>query len=211
MKTIALISLLATLATGPLPAQSPEPEENISNQKPGNVREQIREKVREKMQQRREERLSPDERKRFEAARQKALDDPEIARLRENAESANRAFFDAMRRKMQEIDPGLAEVLGKAGGPREGVGSKRRPPGLESLDEGERQRLQAAREIAAQTPSVQAAEQKRAAAQTPEERRTASEAYFDAMRTAILQADPSLEPTLDKIRPPHHRKGKSKD
>lgn len=206
MKTIICLGLLTAITAAPLPAQPADTTEPPTRL----FREKMREKMRDKMQ----ERLTPEQRERFEAARKSALADPEIAKLRENAESANRAFFEAMRKKMQKIDPGLEEILRKAGGPPPGGPhfgpgpDKRWERGFESLNEGERQRLQAARKIAAQTPSVQAAAEQRESAKTPEERQAANKAYFDAMRTAILQADPSLQPTLDKIRPPKSRKEK---
>lgn len=191
MKTIISLSLLAAITAAPLLAKPADPTEPPTRP--------FRDKMRE--------RLTPEQRQQFESAREKALADPEIAKLREKAESANRAFFEAMHKKMQEIDPGLEEILRKAGGPHFGAGPHSRwKKGFKSLNEDERQRLQAAREIALQTPSVQAAAEQRKLAKTPEERHAADKAYFDAMRTAILQADPSLQPTLDKIRPPKFQK-----
>lgn len=65
------------------------------------------------------ESLPPEARQRFESAREKALKDPQIQELREKSERGNREFFEAMRRKMQEIDPGLAELI-KDYAPRKG-------------------------------------------------------------------------------------------
>jgi tripartite-type tricarboxylate transporter receptor subunit TctC len=50
-------------------------------------------------------------RQRFLAAREKALEDPKLQRLRKNAELANKEFYKAMRTKMLEIDSGLAELV----------------------------------------------------------------------------------------------------
>jgi len=152
--------------------------------------------------------LNPEERERFEAARKKALEDPAIKALRDKAESANREFFEAMKAKMNEIDPGLAEILkNKAGDKfRDGKhgGDER---GLASLSESERQRLMAAREIAKTSPAVQAAEEKRKAATTPEEKMAAAKAFHEAMKSAILAADPSLAGVLEKIKPDQPKKG----
>lgn len=54
--------------------------------------------------------LPPEARERFVAAREKALQDPEIQILRSNALNANRELIKATRRKMAEIDPGLIEI-----------------------------------------------------------------------------------------------------
>ncbi len=51
---------------------------------------------------------TPEVRKKFDAAREKALQDPDLQQLRKDAEAANKKFFEAMRKKMVEIDPGLA-------------------------------------------------------------------------------------------------------
>lgn len=150
------------------------------------------------------EKLSPEERKRVEQARKKALEDPKIAELRRKAEAANREFVDALQKKMLEADPALAGILPKMRpGHREGPGGKGRGPGggWAALEEGERQRLVAAREIARQAPQVQIAEQKRQAAQTREERKQATKEYREALRAAMLAADPSLAPLLEKISP----------
>ncbi|MCX7868490.1 MAG: hypothetical protein N2322_00935 [Terrimicrobiaceae bacterium] len=161
-------------------------------------------------------RLSPEERRRFEEARRKALEDPKIAELRQRAEAANREFFEAMRKKMNEIDPGIEDLVRKGGRDerrkekdgKDGKDGKRFPgwnkeggKGLGSLSEDERQKLAAAREIARQTASVQAAERKRAEATTPEERRQAAIEHAQAMKEAILAADPSLAPILEKLHP----------
>lgn len=179
------------------------------------MRQRHAQKMQERGRDRMTDRLTPEEKERFEAARKKALEDPTIRQLREKAESSNREFFEAMKAKMNEIDPGLGELLkskrGWDGKPAALKGEKGKRPGfskgrgssqdLSDLSEGERQRLMAAREIAKQSPAVQTAEQNRAAASTKEERKAADEAFRKAMRDAVLQADPGLAPVLDKISP----------
>jgi hypothetical protein len=54
----------------------------------------------------------------------------------------------------------------------------------------ERQKLQAAHEKATQDPSVQAAHEKM---------RQAHKEFRDAMRAAMVKADPSIQPILDKL------------
>ena len=168
------------------------------------------------------EKLTPEQRKRFEDARQKALQDPKIKELREKSDRANREFFDAMRAKMQEIDPGLAEIIKenapnwKGGGGRdmkdgkEGKegreGREKRPgqggPGFGNLTDAERQQLLTAREKAKEDPAVMEARKKREAATNPEERQAAGDAYRKAMNEALIKIDPSLGPILKKIEPP---------
>ena len=141
------------------------------------------------------ERMDPEVRKKFDAAREKALKDPELQQLRKGAEDANKKFFEAMRKKMVEIDPSLAE-FGKRQSERAAEWR-----GYASLSDKEREQLRAARNIAKQDPAVQEAEKKRDSANTPEERKAASDAYRKAIGDAMLKADPSLAPVLEKLKP----------
>lgn len=199
MKVPLLVSAAVFAGLLGLSAQSPQPSPS-GDQKPD-------ETVREKPGSKWRDRLPPEVLKRFADARKKALEDPQIQALRETAGKANKEFFAAMRKKMIEIDPGLADLvkdrLKEGGGPGFGKGKDN---GFASLEEGERQRLMAARTVAKNDPGVQAAEQKKNAAQTPEERMTALKEYRRAMDEAILKADPSLAPVLEKIKPPKRQK-----
>jgi len=161
------------------------------------------------MKERVRENLPPDVRQRFDEARQKALQDPKIQDLQKTVDNANREFFKAMRDKMLEIDPGLGDLVkshftnnnSKKDGkePRkEGDGT----PGMARLTDAERQQLMAARAKAKADPTVQDAEKARDAATTPAERTAATEAFHKAMRDALLKADPSIAPILEKMAPP---------
>jgi hypothetical protein len=68
---------------------------------------------------------------------------------------------------------------------------------LANLSAVERQKLQAARRKAMQDPSVQAAHDKM---------RQAHKEFRDAMRAAMLKADPSIQPILNKM-PAGNRRG----
>jgi hypothetical protein len=68
--------------------------------------------------------------------------------------------------------------------------------GLSNLSPDERQKLQAARQTAMQDPAVQAAHDKM---------RATHKEFHDAMRAAMLKADPSIQPILNKIPPPNRR------
>jgi membrane glycosyltransferase len=61
---------------------------------------------------------------------------------------------------------------------------------LANLSPEEREKLKAARQKAMQDPSVQAAEEKMKEARTE---------FVTAMRAAMLKADPSIQPVLNKI------------
>lgn len=150
----------------------------------------------------------PEVRQRFEAAREKAMQDPKIKELRETADKSAMELFKAVREKMLELDPGLADLIkkrdeggpGGGKGPRpEGGGSGPNSPGMASLTDAERGKLMAAREKAKADLTVVAADKKKDAATTPEDRKTASEEYRKAMHDAILKVDPSLAPVLDKL------------
>ncbi len=152
--------------------------------------------------------VPPELRERFREAREKALDDSKVRRLREEMEKSAKAFREAMRDAMLRADPGLAEALknwkDRPGRPGKWDKPDNRPPGggFESLSEGDRQRLMDAREKAKDDPAVVAAREKRDNAKTPEERMQASKEFHDAMRAALLKQDPTLGPVLDRIKPP---------
>ena len=78
-----------------------------------------------------------------------------------------------------------------------GRGGRRWEQRLANLSAEERQKLQAARQKAMQDPAVQAAHDKM---------REAHKEFRDAMRTAMLKADPSIQPILNKI-PAGNRRG----
>jgi hypothetical protein len=137
-------------------------------------------------------------RQRFLAVREKALEDPKLQRLRKNAQRANRDFFKAMRTKMLEIDPGLAELVRKFS-----MQFRARrawsEEGLSALSEEERHKLLSLMAQVEDDPAVAAAEKNRWEAVTTAERKTAFEAYRQAVSKAMLKVDPSIAPILDKL------------
>jgi hypothetical protein len=139
------------------------------------------------------ESLPPETRKRFEAAREKALQDPKLQELRHAFESAKRDFLKAMRDRMLEIDPGLADIVRKRAGERKSWGED---GGFGNLSEDERQKLRSTREKAENDVAVQAAEEKR---------REASEEYRKVLRDAMVKDDPSVASLLEKMayKPPN--------
>ena len=144
------------------------------------------------------ESLPPETRKRFEAAREKALQDPKLQELREAADRAKRDFLKATRDKMLEIDPGLAGVIKKRAGERKSW-RRRHLSGFGNLSEDELEKLRSAREKAKSDLAVQAAAKKKREANTLEERNVASEDYRKVMREAMVKADPSIASLLEKM------------
>jgi hypothetical protein len=133
------------------------------------------------------ESLPPETRKRFEAAREKALQDPKLQELRHAAESAKTDFLKAMRDRMLEIDPGLADIVKKRASERK---SWKEKGGFDNLNEDESQKLTIAREKAENDVAVQAADEKR---------REASEEYRKVLREAMIKDDPSVVLLLEKM------------
>ena len=72
----------------------------------------------------------------------------------------------------------------------QGPRGKRWEQRLANLSPEERQKLQAARQKAIQDPAVQAAHEKM---------RAAHKEFRDAMHAAMLKADPSIQPILNRI------------
>lgn len=144
------------------------------------------------------EALTPEERKQFMEARQKAEAAPEVAETKTKAMEARKAVMEAMKAAMVKADPSLAPIVEKmhaAGGPKE-------------LTPEERQKLQAARKSAMADPDVQKA---MAEAQPLEK------AHRDALHAAMLKADPTIGPILEKVeaavkeKMPRHKKGEAKE
>lgn len=153
------------------------------------------------------ESLPEDIRDRFRELHAEAMQDPKIQELRAKAQAASKEFRDAMREAMSERDPELAEKVRSHFEKRWKKDGDAKPwkqkieEAVKSLPPGEKDRFEKAREIAKQAPAVQQAEAKLQAAQSPVERREASKELREAMRAAMLTADPSLADVLDKIRP----------
>ncbi|MEI8293585.1 MAG: hypothetical protein WCG66_06255 [bacterium] len=189
------------LAPAQQPAATPPAGANPQKQGPGGEWRKQREFL---------EGLPEDVRNRFKEAREEAFKDPKIQALREKAEDASRELREAVRNAISAKDPELAEKLGDFFKTREKEFKNREKkqhvevPGesaIQKLPPAERDRFQAAREIAKQAPAVQAAEAAMKAAQTPETRRESIKAYHKAMHEAMLTADPSIADLLDQIKP----------
>lgn len=148
------------------------------------------------------EKLDPKQRERMKAAHEKALQDPEIREARERVAAAANDLREKMRAAMLKADPGLEEVMKKQA-PNARPGREEAPAakGFSGLDEGERSKLMAARQAAKSDPKVQAAKTDLEAARTPEERKTAGEAYRKAVSDAVRERDPSLGPVIDRLGP----------
>lgn len=57
--------------------------------------------------------LSPEERQKFEAARQKAMQDPSVQAAHDKMRQAHKEFQEAMRAAMLKADPSIQPVLNK--------------------------------------------------------------------------------------------------
>lgn len=155
--------------------------------------------------------LPEDVRKRFKEAREEAMQDPKIQALRQKVEAASKELRDAVRQSIAEKDPSLATQIADRmkthSNDSKNKEKKSRPDGgsesaIQKVPPAERDRLEAARQIAKQAPAVQSAEAAMKSAQTPEARREAGKNFQKAMRDAILTVDPSLADVLDQIKSP---------
>lgn len=204
MKTRLLIPLFAVCSSAVLLAQTADNTKSSPSGPPGDPGKNgaWRDKMRDKML----EHLPPELRKRFEAARDKAMQDPAIQELKKKADAAGEDFRTAMRDAMIKADPGLAEMLKERMDDKGRSGNKDgrhiESPGFTNLSENDRQKLMAAREKAKDDPAVQAADAKRKDAKTPEQRQAAMEEFHKVMKDALLKADPTIGPILDQLKPP---------
>jgi len=144
--------------------------------------------------------LTPEERDRIAAAREKANEDPTVRSLREARDKLGEQLADAMRAAMLSADPTLAPALDKIKEARERA--KKMKEKFRSLSPEQKQQLKAARQKAKDDPSVQAAREKLRDAQGHDAKRAAARDLHQAMRAAMLKSDPSLGSLLDQIGPP---------
>jgi len=213
MKTSLLIPLFAA-CTGLLCAEPPSeggPRPGLpasispgGDPTGGGKHDKMRDKMRDKMM----DNMPPEIRARFDAARDKAMQDPKIQELKAKADAAGDEFRKAMREAIMKADPGLAEILKEQFKGKMKDGKPGEKPGFANLSEGDRQKLMAAREKAKDDPAVKAAEAKKSEAKTPEERQAAMEAFHKAMKDALLKADPTIGPLLEQLKPPHGGPGR---
>ena len=90
----------------------------------------------------------------------------------------------------------IAPVAFTQGRQRGGGGERAMGGAMGNLTQEERQKVMTARRTAMQDPAVAAAKEKMQAA---------SKEFHDAMDAAMLKADPSLKPILDKMPKGHER------
>jgi hypothetical protein len=150
------------------------------------------------------ESLSPEMRKRFRAAREKALQDPRLQELRKKAKRAKREFFQAVRAKMLEVDPGLANIVKKHAFERRAWRTWRNEDGesrFGSLTDAEQEKLISSFEKASDDPAVQAARTREDEANTVQEQRAAQGEYLKVLHDAMIKVDPSVAPILQKLGP----------
>lgn len=211
-----ILATHAAFAQMEMAGASPSPAPAMQDQKPpgpppgaprpdGPNQEPPREFMRERMMKRFLDKLTEDERVRFENVREKALQDPKIQELRKKADDARDEFMNAVRMKMQQLDPGLDEIVkkngfDKGGGPRPPRGPE--GAGMEKLSPQDRERLDAVRDKVKSDPTVAKARETMQSASTPEDRRAAAEAFRKAMHDAMVKQDPTIEEVLIKLQPP---------
>lgn len=195
MKKILVLSLGLLAAVAPLPAQdTPQPPSD----EPG-LGSPPWKKHDKKHGPPPGAKLTSDEQQRLQAAREKAKQDPTVRSLDEARKALNEQFENAMRAAMLAADPSLGPVLDKIKAARDRA--KDMLGKFESLTPEQKQQLKAARSAAKDDPAVQAAREKMRSAQGPEARREAGREMHEAMKAAMLKADPSLAPLLEKLGP----------
>jgi len=161
--------------------------------------------------------LSDQERAQLKAAHDKAIaQNPALEQAMKDArqavEKARKDLHDAMIAVDSSVAPILSKIeppkkaghcrWGECPGKSDASQENRRhgpPPGLANLSEQEREQLKAAHEKVKNDPSVVSAREALKTAATPEARRAAHEALRQAADAALLKADPSLGPILEKL------------
>lgn len=222
--TLALLAGGSNLAVVAQPANPGPGDEAPGARRP--FREQFRQRMQERLQRRfgqegggegramlpgvqarREfmQSLKPEERQRLRAARQAALQDPQVRAALERRQAEQRAFQQTMKEAVKRADPSVAPLidrLEKAIQDRRAQqfqGLQRR---LEFLSAEERQILLQARRAVQADPSLAAARQQGLAAPAGDAaaRQQALRVYHEAMKNAMIRQDPRVGPILEKIR-----------
>jgi hypothetical protein len=163
--------------------------------------------------------LSDAERAQLKAAHDKAIEqDPTLQEKMKEAHDAMEAARKEMNDAMIKVDPTIESILSKIMPPKRdrkkgeapNQGGKAPRPwkhdgpagkGMANLSEAERQQVKALHEQVKNNPAVTAAREAMKSASTPEARREAEKALHEARRDAMVKADPSIEPILEKLRP----------
>lgn len=163
--------------------------------------------------------LSDAERAQLKAAHDKAIEqDPTLQEKMKGAYDAMEAARKEMNDAMIKVDPTIESILSKIispkrdgkkeGAPHQGGKAPRTwkhdgpaGKGMANLSEAERQQVKALHEQVKNNPAVIAAREAMKSASTPEARRDAEKALHEASRDAMVKADPSIEPILEKLRP----------
>lgn len=160
--------------------------------------------------------LTEQERSQLKAVHDKAIQqNPALEQAMKDAHQAMEKARKNLHDAMISVDPSVASLLAKIEPPkwdrpfhgegRKGGEGKREwkqhgpPPGLANLNDQERTQLKAAHDRIKDDPSVVAARDAMKSASTPEARRAASDTLRQTVDAALLKADPSLGPVLDKL------------
>ncbi|MFZ4484718.1 MAG: sensor histidine kinase, partial [Chthoniobacterales bacterium] len=144
--------------------------------------------------------LTRDEAKRLGDARRKAEEDSTVRSLLEAKRAIDKQLEAAMSAAILAADPSLAPVIEKvknARGRAEGMRDR-----FKSLTQEQRDALKTARDAAKDDPAVVAAREKLKQANTPEAKREAGRAMYEAMQAAMIKQNGALAPLLQQLGPP---------
>lgn len=164
--------------------------------------------------------LSDAERAQVKAAHDKAIEqDPSLQQKMKEAHDAMEAARKGMNEAMVKADPTVEAILAKItppkrdgkkeGAPNQGSKAAPRPwkhdgsvgKGMANLSEAERQQVKVLHEQVKNDPAVAAAHEAMKSATTPEARQKAEKALQSASRDAMVKAEPSIAPILEKLHP----------
>ena len=173
--------------------------------------------------------LTPAEMAQLKAAHDKAIaQDPSLEQNMKDAFESMEKARAAMHDALLKADPTIGTILDKITPPKWGheprhpegpaqtnssatnsatIPDRKQerhglPPGFANLTDAEKAQLKAAHEATKNDPAVEAAKQAMKSSTSPQDRQAAMETLHKAMHDALLKADPTIGPLLEKIRPP---------
>lgn len=146
-------------------------------------------------------------RKKFAELSAKVNTQPEIRKLKEELETAQKAYQTAFEAAMTKEDADVMSAyrswkdatMERFQTPLSRIAKTKVTSGYDKLTEEEKKRLFEARKQAAEAPAVKDARQKRNSAKTEDERKAAETEYKSELRKAMLEVDSKLGDLLDKL------------
>lgn len=144
--------------------------------------------------------LTQEEVAHLKAARIAAQKDPAVREAMRQHRMDSRQFHQLIRDTMIKEDPSVAPILEKLGNKGRQFGEAWKQQ-FSKLTPEEQSKMRNAHQMAMKDPSVVTAREQFQQANSPEQRREAAKNMGASVKKAMIKADPSVAPLIEKMRP----------